>query len=46
MGAGGRGGPERRAKASQGGRCKDFGECKLRHEHADDEQRLRHGDVA
>jgi hypothetical protein len=45
MGAGYRGGPERRAEASQG-RREEFDECEFRHEHAVDEQRLRHVDVA
>ena len=45
MGAGDRGGPERRDKAFE--RCReDFYECEFRHEHALDEQRLRHRDVA
>ena len=46
MGAGDRGGPERCAQACQGRCGKDFGKRELRHEHADDEQRLRHSHVA
>ena len=44
MGAGDVSGPQRGGQASQGvpEKC---GEQQLRHEHADDEQRLRHRDV-
>ena len=45
MGAGDRGGPERRGKACE--RCReDVCECEFRHEHALDEQRIRYCDVA
>ena len=45
MGAGYRGGPERRGKAGQGSREKRS-QQQLRHEHAADEQRVRHRHVA
>jgi hypothetical protein len=45
MGAGYRGGPERRAKACQG-RREEFDKCNVRHEHAAHEQCFRYLDVA
>ena len=44
MGAGDGSGPQRRGQAGQAGR-KERSERELWHEHADDEQRIRHGDV-
>lgn len=44
MGAGDGSGPQHR-KARQGGR-QERSEREFRHEHAADEQRIRHGDVA
>ena len=47
MGAGDGSGPQRRSQASGEERpSKTRGERELRHEHAADEQRVRHGDVA
>ena len=45
MGAGDRGGPERRGQACQG-RREEFDEREFWHEHAVDEQRFRYLDVA
>jgi len=45
MGAGGRSGPDHREAGAQG-RQQGQRECDVRHEHAADEQRVRHGDVA
>ena len=45
MGAGDGSGPQRCGQAGQAGR-KERSERELWHEHADDEQRIRYGDVA
>jgi len=45
MGAGGRSGPDHREAGPQGWQQSQR-ERELRHEHAADEQRIRHGDVA
>jgi hypothetical protein len=44
MGAGDGSGPEHRRQAGQAG-FEERGEFQLRHEHANDEQRVRYGDV-
>ena len=44
MGAGDGRGPDQRGQAGQAG-GEERSQCQLRHEHADDEQRVRHRDV-
>jgi hypothetical protein len=44
MGAGCGNGPKRYGQACEG-ECQECSEPQLRHEHADDEQRIRHLDV-
>lgn len=46
MGAGYRSGPKHQRKAGAEECVKSCGERQLWHEHADDEQRIRYGDVA
>ena len=51
MGAGDGSGPDEQQRSSprqaggQGGGSEERNQSELRHQHADDEQRLRHGDV-